>query len=76
MWYAGIDWAKNHHDVAVIDDQGRQVASRLVAHTPAGLTQLTAFLLEITATPEQMACIIDRSQLFCANHWLSFPPRA
>ena len=59
MWYAGIDWANDHHDIAVIDEQGHQVASRRVAHTPAGLAQLTAFLLEIAHSPEQVACIIE-----------------
>ncbi len=27
MWYAGLDWATDHHDVVVIDEAGHQVSS-------------------------------------------------
>jgi transposase len=62
MWYAGIDWADQHHDVVVIDEAGRQVGSLRVGHTKEGLTELTQFLLKIAQTPEQMACIIETTQ--------------
>lgn len=61
MWFAGIDWADRHHDVIVIDEAGRQVASLRVAHSPTGLRELTD-LLEKTSGPnhkDQMACIIE-----------------
>jgi transposase len=63
MWYAGIDWADEHHDVLVIDEAGRQVSSLRVTHTKEGLNQLTTFLENIagSATKEQMACIIETS---------------
>lgn len=60
MWYAGLDWADSHHDVVVIDDAGRQVASRRVAHSAEGLTELIAFL-RATAPLDQIACIIETS---------------
>ncbi len=59
MWYAGLDWADAHHDVAVIDEAGLQVATLRVAHSKEGLNELTRFLLGIAKTPEQMACIIE-----------------
>ena len=62
MWYAGIDWADHHHDVVVIDEAGRQVATRRVAHTQEGLTTLTLLLIGIAKTPEQMACILETNQ--------------
>jgi transposase len=62
MWYAGIDWADQHHDVAVIDEAGQQVGTLRVAHTKAGLTSLTQFLLGIAKTPEQMVCILEINQ--------------
>jgi transposase len=63
MWYAGIDWADEHHDVLVIDEAGRQVSSLRVTHTKEGLNQLTTFLENIagSATKEQMACMIETS---------------
>jgi hypothetical protein len=59
MWFAGIDWADRHHDVVVIDDAGRKVASLRVEHTAEGLKKLIAFLREI-APLDQLACILDR----------------
>ena len=70
MWYAGIDWADQHHDVAVIDDLGNKMATRRVNHSAEGLDELKAFLFGITAHadaaekavhPEQIACIVETS---------------
>jgi transposase len=63
MWYAGIDWANDHHDTVVIDEAGNQVASLRVSHSKAGLGQLTTFLQHITGAEakEQLACIIETS---------------
>lgn len=40
----GLDWASDHHDVCVLDAAGRRVAEFRVAHTAAGLAELTARL--------------------------------
>ena len=34
--YCGIDWATDHHDVAVVDDEGRVVARARVGNDAAG----------------------------------------
>jgi transposase len=62
MWYAGIDWADEHHDVVVLDEQGRQVVSCRVTHTPEGLAQLITFLQRTVAsapTPQELDCLIE-----------------
>ena len=61
MWFCGIDWANDHHDALTIDEQGRQVGSIRVAHTPEGLNQLDAYLQQIAgpSSGEQMACIVE-----------------
>jgi transposase len=63
MWYAGIDWANDHHDVLVIDDQGRKLGSLRVDHSPQGLTRLNRFLEQIVGSEskDQMACIVETS---------------
>jgi transposase len=38
---AGVDWARDHHAVSVVDPDGRQAARFTVAHTTAGLGELT-----------------------------------
>jgi len=59
MWYAGIDWADEHHDALVIDEVGQQVSSLRVSHTPEGVSQLLTFLSRSAPTKEQLACIIE-----------------
>ncbi len=61
MFYAGIDWADQKHDVQALDEAGRKLGSLRVAHTPEGLSQLNTFLQQITGPEqkEQMACIIE-----------------
>lgn len=59
MFFAGIDWADDHHDIAVLDQQGQLVGSLRVSHSPAGLAQLKAFLLDIAGDPQQVPCFVE-----------------
>jgi transposase len=61
MWYAGIDWADDHHDVVVIDEAGAMLTSFRVAHTAAGLADLTTALAQIPGetAKDQIACIVE-----------------
>jgi transposase len=72
MWYAGIDWADQHHDVLVIDEQGHQVGSLRIDHSPQGLVRLTTFLQQILGSfpKEQMACIIETTHGLLIAHLL------
>jgi transposase len=62
MWYAGIDWSDQHHDVVVIDADGRKGAARRFAHSAEGLADLTAFLRAQAPSLDQLACIIETTQ--------------
>jgi transposase len=44
--YCGIDWAEDHHDIAVVDRDGKLQARRRVSDDPAGLAELLALLAE------------------------------
>src|ERR1700736_2523779 len=61
MWYAGIDWANDHHDAVVIDEKGHQVGSLRIDHSPQGMSKLHTFLEQITGPHqrENLACIIE-----------------
>jgi transposase len=62
MWYAGIDWADDHHDAVVLDEQGQRMGSCRVTHTPEGLAQLITFLQGTVAsapTRQELACLIE-----------------
>jgi transposase len=41
---AGLDWASEDHAIAVVDDQGREVARATVEHTKLGIKTMLKFL--------------------------------
>lgn len=50
--WCGIDWADRHHDVALVDDDGKLVARRRIDDSAAGFRQLLELLATFGATPE------------------------
>ena len=72
MWYAGIDWANDHHDALVIDEKGSQVGSLRVDHTRDAMSRLNTFLEQIVGaeSKEQMACIIETTHGLLIAHLL------
>ncbi len=44
--YCGIDWATDHHDVAVVDRDGRVVARSRVSNDAAGFAALLTLLAD------------------------------
>ena len=42
----GIDWAENHHDVALVDEAGKLVAKRRISDNADGYRQLLQLLVE------------------------------
>ena len=50
--YCGIDWATAHHDVAVVDTEGRVVARGRVGNDAAGFAQLLTLLAEAGDSPQ------------------------
>lgn len=44
--YCGIDWAEGHHDIAVVDAEGKLLASRRIGDDLPGLDKLCTILTE------------------------------
>ena len=44
--YCGIDWAEDHHDIALVDRDGQLLARRRISDDAAGLAGLLALLAE------------------------------
>ncbi|GAB4430111.1 MAG: IS110 family transposase [Chloroflexi bacterium OHK40] len=61
MWYAGIDWADDHHDAVVLDHEGQLLTTLRVAHSVTGLAELTTALTRITGpdAKDQLSCIVE-----------------
>ena len=51
--FCGVDWAEDHHDVAVIDADGTLLAKARIGDDAAGLAHLLALLAECGESPEQ-----------------------
>jgi transposase len=45
--YCGIDWSERHHDLAVVDTDGRLAAKLRVPDTADGFAQVVALLVEV-----------------------------
>ena len=59
-WFVGLDWARNQHRACVLDAEGSSVGERDVTHDGAGLSELCAWLLKVTAAkPAQIAVAIE-----------------
>ncbi len=50
--YCGIDWATDHHDVAVVDANGRVVVDEQVGNDAAGFARLLTLLAEAGDNPD------------------------
>jgi len=48
----GIDWAEGHHDVAIVDSDGKLVAKKRISDDPAGFSALTELLADSGDSPE------------------------
>lgn len=44
--FCGVDWAEEHHDIAVVDASGQQLAQLRIADDATGFAQFTALLAE------------------------------
>jgi transposase len=61
--FCGIDWAEDHHDVALIDADGKQLAKRRIGDDAAGLLELLAEAGDDTEDPVPVAIETNRGLL-------------
>jgi transposase len=50
--YCGIDWASDHHDVALVDDDGRLLAKARIGDDATGLSALLGLLADHGDSPQ------------------------
>jgi transposase len=48
----GVDWAQDHHDIAIVDTDGRLLAKRRIPESIAGFTELAGMLAEAGDNPD------------------------
>src|SRR5215213_6481878 len=57
--YCGIDWAEQHHDVAVVDRAGRVLAQQRVSDDLVGFSALTTVLDGLAPTRRQVGIALE-----------------
>lgn len=65
--WCGLDWANDHHDVAIVDDDGRLLAKRRIGDDPAGFRSLIELLAEHGAGPDQPIAMETAQGLLAAS---------
>ena len=55
MIHLGLDWAEDHHDIAVMDEEGTVLAERRVPDTIGGVAAIHALVAEYEADP---SCVV------------------
>jgi hypothetical protein len=50
----GIDWAEDHHDVAVVDEHGAVICAERIGNDAAGLARLLELLAVHDPAPEHL----------------------
>ncbi len=59
MIFVGDDWAEAHHDLCVLDEQGKVLAKRRVPEGLAGITQFHALVAEHCDDPSEVVVGIE-----------------
>jgi|LSQX01.1.fsa_nt_gb transposase len=59
MIYVGIDWARKHHYVVVLDPNGTRLHQQSVAHTAEALAALAETLSDLEPDPEAVRVAIE-----------------
>lgn len=59
MYFVGIDWSDLHHDIAVLDEKGKELKFFTIPHSRQGMELLKDRLLSIDPTPENFACLLE-----------------
>lgn len=60
LWFAGVDWASETHQVRLSDARGDKIGERAFAHGGEGLAELVAWLCQLTeTTPDRIHVAIE-----------------
>jgi len=59
MFYIGIDWADDHHDIYIIDEEGSKIDSFRIEHNPKGLSFLRERIRSLQVSKSQLLFAIE-----------------
>jgi len=70
MYYVGIDWADDHHDVYITDDSVQEISSFRVDHSPQGIGSLLNNLSKLTSDKDNVVVAIEKPHGILVNELL------
>lgn len=59
MYYVGIDWADDHHDIFITDNSATKVSSFTITHTVKGVQLLTSKLVKLNVSKDQILIALE-----------------
>jgi transposase len=62
MIYVGIDWADDHHDVAITDDSAKTLSQFQISHDSSGFATLHGQLAKFKQSPDQILIALETSR--------------
>lgn len=62
MIYVGIDWADDHHDVAITDDSAKTLSQFQISHDSSGFAALHGQLAKFRQSPDQILIALETSR--------------
>lgn len=62
MYFVGIDWADDHHDIHILDEQGETIKAFRIPYTPQGLQTLLETAESLSPDKPQVLFAIETSQ--------------
>lgn len=62
MFYAGIDWADEEHQVCLLDERGKELERFKILHSADGMAELKERLLKRAGSPDMVACLLETSR--------------
>jgi transposase len=62
MIYVGIDWADDHHDVAITDDSAKTLSQFQISHDSSGFAALHGQLAKFKQSPDQILIALETSR--------------
>ena len=62
MIYVGIDWADDHHQVAITDDSAETLSQFQISHDTAGFAMLREQIARFCSSPDQVLVALETSR--------------
>jgi transposase len=62
MYYIGVDWADEHHDVCILDNEGKTVKAFRITHDEEGFSKLFAEVKELVSDQCEVIFAMETSQ--------------